>query len=290
MIDRIKKIAVIGAGTMGQGIAQVCATAGFEVLLHDVQEAALKTATASLGKNFEALIQKQKISAADAQAALARISSVNDFQQLRVDLVIEAAVESLEVKQRIFQEIENINDTSCILLTNTSSIPVTRIGAALKHPARFAGLHFFNPAPVMKLVEVIRGAGTSDTTVNVVRDFCLRLNKQYVLAQDSPGFIVNRVARQFYLEALKIAEEGTADFNTIDTLMKSTGFRMGPFELMDLIGIDVNFSVTQSMFDAFKGEPRFRPNRIQQQKVEAGHLGRKTGKGFYEYGLNGGKA
>lgn len=283
MIERVKKIAVIGSGTMGQGIAQVCASAGYQVLLYDIQATLLKNAISALRKSFEALVQKQKISASDAQAALTRIISVSDFRQLQVDLVIEAVIENLEVKQKIFQEIEKLNDKDCILLTNTSSIPVTRIGAVLKRPERFAGLHFFNPAPVMKLVEVIRGAATSEATINVVKDFCTRLNKQYVLAQDSPGFIVNRVARHFYLEPLKIAEEGVADFKTIDTLLKSTGFRMGPFELMDFIGIDVNFSVTQSMYNSFHQEPKFRPNRLQQQKVDAGHLGRKTGRGFYEY-------
>lgn len=283
MTGRIKKIAVVGSGTMGQGIAQVCASAGYQVLLYDIQAALLRNAISSLRKNYEALVHKEKMSTADAQAALARIVSVSDFRQLQVDLVIEAVIENLEVKQKFFQEIEKLNDNDCMLLTNTSSIPVTRIGAVLKHPERFAGLHFFNPAPVMKLVEVIRGAATSDGTINLLKDFCTRLNKQYVLTQDSPGFIVNRVARHFYLEPLKIVEEGVADFKTIDTLMKSTGFKMGPFELMDLIGIDVNFSVTQSMYNSFHQDPKFRPSRIQQQKVDAGHLGRKSGRGFYEY-------
>lgn len=283
MIGRIKKIAVVGSGTMGQGIAHVCASAGYQVLLYDIEAALVKNAISALRKNFETLVQKEKISTTDAQAALARIISVSDFRQLQVDLVIEAVIENLEVKQKFFQEIEKLNDKDCILLTNTSSIPVTRIGAVLKHPERFGGLHFFNPAPVMKLVEVIRGAATSDATIDLLKEFCARLNKQYVLAQDSPGFIVNRVARHFYLEPLKIAEEGVADFKTIDTLMKSTGFRMGPFELMDFIGIDVNFSVTQSMYNSFHQEPKFRPSRIQQQKVDAGHLGKKSGRGFYEY-------
>jgi 3-hydroxybutyryl-CoA dehydrogenase len=195
-------------------------------------------------------------------------------------MVIEAVIENLEVKQKIFQEIEKLNDKECILTSNTSSIPVTRIGAVLKHPYRFAGLHFFNPAPVMKLVEVIKGAATADPTINLLKDFCLQLNKQFVLAQDSPGFIVNRVARHFYLEPLKIAEERVADFKTVDALVKSCGFKMGPFELMDFIGIDINFAVTQSMYNSFHQEPKFRPSRLQQQKVDAGHLGRKTGKGF----------
>lgn len=286
MIDKIKKIAVIGSGTMGQGIAQICAAAGYNVLLYDIESALLKTALSRVRKNLELLVERGKLPASDIQTTLTRINPVTDFRQLQVDLVIEAVIENLDVKQKIFQEIEKLNDPDCILTTNTSSIPVTRIGAVLKHPQRFAGLHFFNPAPVMKLVEIVRGGATSDTTVQLLKDFSLRLNKQFVLAQDSPGFIVNRVARHFYLEPLKILEEQVADFRTVDTLLKSTGFKMGPFELMDLIGIDVNLSVTQSMYNSFNQEPKFRPSRIQQQKVDAGHLGRKTGLGFYEYGLN----
>ena len=237
----------------------------------------------ALRKNLDGLVQKEKIRADDAAATLNRISTVSDFRQLQVDLVIEAVIENLEVKQKIFQEIEKLNDKDCILTTNTSSIPVTRIAAVLKHPHRFAGLHFFNPAPVMKLVELVRGAATSDATLTALRNFATSVSKQSVLVQDSPGFIVNRVARHYYLEALKIMEEQVADVKTIDTLLKASGFKMGPFELMDLIGIDVNLSVTQSMYNSFHQEPKFRPSRIQQQKVDAGHLGRKSGRGFYEY-------
>lgn len=287
MNNRIKKIAVVGSGTMGQGIAQVCAAAGYQVLLYDIESTLLKAATSRLRQNLDTLVEKEKISPNDAKDILARITSVSDFRQLQVDMVIEAVIENLEVKQKIFQEIEKLNDKECILTSNTSSIPVTRIGAVLKHPYRFAGLHFFNPAPVMKLVEVIKGAATADATIDLLKDFCIQLNKEFVLAQDSPGFIVNRVARQFYLESLRIAEEQVADFQTIDALMKSCGFKMGPFELMDLIGIDVNFAVTRSMYNSFHQEPKFRPSRLQQQKVDAGHLGRKSGKGFYDYGFKG---
>ena len=287
MINRIKKIAVIGSGTMGQGIAQVCATAGFQVLLYDIESTLLKTATSRLRTTLDKLVEKEKISGNESKEILGRITSVTDFRQLQVDMVVEAVIEKLEVKQKIFQEIEKLNDKECILTTNTSSIPVTRIGAVLKHPRRFAGLHFFNPAPVMKLVEIVKSASTADATINLLKDFCTALNKQFVLVQDSPGFIVNRVARHFYLEPLKIAEEHVTDFQTVDALLKSSGFKMGPFELMDLIGIDVNLSVTQSMYNSFHQEPKFRPSRIQQQKVEAGHLGRKTGKGFYDDGGDG---
>jgi 3-hydroxybutyryl-CoA dehydrogenase len=283
MTGQIRKVAIVGSGTMGQGIAQTCASAGYEVLLYDIEASLVKKAISSLRHNLDTLVEKKKISREDANATLGRISSVSDFRQLQVDLVIEAVIENLEVKQKIFREIEKLNDKDCILTTNTSSIPVTRIGAVLKHRHRFAGLHFFNPAPVMKLVEIIRSGSTSDSTLETLKDFTSRLGKQFVIAQDSPGFIVNRVARHFYLESLKLAEEKAADYKTIDALMKSSGFRMGPFELMDLIGIDVNLSVTQSIYDSFHQEGKFRPNRIQQQKVDAGHLGRKSGKGFYDY-------
>jgi 3-hydroxybutyryl-CoA dehydrogenase len=283
MINRIKKIAVIGSGTMGQGIAQACAAAGYQILLYDIQSDLIRTAIASLRKGLETLAAKGKMTSDNKDAILNRITSVSDFRQLQVDMVIEAVIEKLEVKQKIFKELEKINDKECILVTNTSSIPVTQIGSVLKHQDRFAGLHFFNPAPLMKLVEIIRGASTSDATTKFLIDFSARMNKQCVLAQDSPGFIVNRVARHFYLESLKIAEEKIADFTAIDSLLKATGFRMGPFELMDFIGIDVNLSVTTSVYNAFHQDPKFRPNRIQQQKVDAGHLGRKTGRGFYEY-------
>lgn len=283
MINRIKKIAVIGSGTMGQGIAQVCAAAGYEVLLYDIQSELIRTAISGLRKNLESLVEKGKLPADQKDGILSRISSVSDFRQLQVDMVIEAVIEKLEVKQKIFKELEKINDKDCILTTNTSSIPVTRIASALKHPNRFAGLHFFNPAPVMKLVEIIGGASTAAPTIQLLTAFSKQLNKQCVLAHDSPGFIVNRVARHFYGESLKIVEEQVADIQSVDILMKSAGFKMGPFELMDFIGIDVNFAVTSSMYQSFHQDPKFRPSRIQQQKVDAGHLGRKTGKGFYDH-------
>ena len=282
-VDSIKTIAVIGAGTMGQGIAQVCAAAGYKVLLYDVQPELISSAQASIRKNVETLLEKGKISADQKDSIINSISSVSDFKRLQVELVIEAVIEKLEVKQKIFSEIEKINGRDCILTTNTSSIPVTQIASALKYPDRFAGLHFFNPAPVMKLVEVVKGVATSQETVDLLMSLSKKFSKVPVLAQDSPGFIVNRVARHFYVESLKIVEENVTDFKSVDTLMRSAGFKMGPFELMDLIGVDVNFSVTSSMFNSFHQDPKFRPSRIQQQKVNAGHHGRKSGKGFYDY-------
>lgn len=282
-LDSIKTIAVVGAGTMGQGIAQVCAMAGYRVFLYDIQSELILSALSAIRKNLDLLVEKGRLSQVQRDSASSLLSPVSDFRLLQVELVIEAVIEKLDVKQKMFLELEKINGKDTIFTSNTSSIPITQIAAVLKHPQRFAGLHFFNPAPVMKLVEVIRGATTNDATVQVLIELTKKLSKQPVIAHDSPGFIVNRVARHFYVESLKIAEENVTDFKTIDTLLKSIGFKMGPFELMDLIGVDTNFAVTSSMYHAFHQDPKFRPNRIQQQKVDAGHLGRKTGKGFYEY-------
>ncbi|MBX2955639.1 MAG: 3-hydroxybutyryl-CoA dehydrogenase [Cyclobacteriaceae bacterium] len=282
-IQEVKTVGIAGAGTMGQGIAQVCAVAGFDVLLYDVQSEFILKGISLIEKSLSTAVERGKIQSAEKERALARIKAQPDLQQLKADLIIEAAIENLDVKKKLFTTLEEINSQHCILTTNTSSIPVTQIAAALKHPERFAGLHFFNPAPIMKLVEIISGAGTNNATVELLKQFSEKLGKTSVLAKDSPGFIVNRVARHYYVEALRLLEENVSDINTIDSLMKSAGFKMGPFELMDLIGVDTNFSVTNSIYHAFHQEPKFRPSRIQQQKVDAGHHGRKSGKGFYDY-------
>jgi 3-hydroxybutyryl-CoA dehydrogenase len=268
---------------MGRGIAQVCALSGFEVLLYDVQPEGVSAAVNAIEKNLNSLVEKDKISSVEKKAAIDLIKGIADANHLIADLIIEAAVENINVKQKIFAGLEFINDEGSIFTSNTSSISITQIAASLKHPDRFAGLHFFNPAPVMKLVEIVKGAATSENTIKLLHAFSQKISKQAVSVQDSPGFIVNRVARHFYVESLKILEENVADVKTVDVLMRSAGFKMGPFELMDLIGIDVNFSVTHSIYNAFHQDPKFRPARIQQQKIEAGHLGRKTGKGFYDY-------
>lgn len=283
MSAEIKHIAVIGAGTMGQGIAQVCATAGYTVMLYDVQPELPQTALVQIQKNLNSLVEKDRLTAALRDETLARIEVAGDFRQLEADLVIEAIIEKLEVKQKIFSELEKINAMDSILASNTSSIPITQIASALRRPERFAGLHFFNPAPVMKLVEIIKGVATSDQTADALKQFAGRIGKVAVMANDSPGFIVNRVARHFYVESLRLLEEGVATIETIDQLAQDAGFRMGPFELMDLIGVDVNYAVTSAIYHAFHEDPKFRPSRIQQQKVDAGHHGRKSGKGFYVY-------
>ena len=282
-IGNLRTIGIVGAGTMGQGIAQVCATSGFSVLLYDINGELIQKGLSLIEGSLQASVEKNKLTATQKQEALSKIKSCEKLEHLKADLVVEAAIEKLEVKREIFTLLEKVNSDECILSTNTSSIPITQIASVLKKADRFAGLHFFNPAHIMKLVEIISGVATSEATINLLKDFSEKLGKTPVLAKDSPGFIVNRVARHYYVEAQKILEENAGDVKTIDALMKASGFKMGPFELMDLIGVDTNFSVTSSMYNAFHQDSKFRPSRIQQQKVEAGHLGRKSGKGFYDY-------
>jgi 3-hydroxybutyryl-CoA dehydrogenase len=268
---------------MGQGIAQLCASHGFNVLLYDINDKIISDGIEKIERGFAKAVEKGKLTEQEKQYSIQRIAARKNLSSMQADLIIEAAVENLEVKKSIFKELELANGVNTILATNTSSIPVTQIAAALRSPDRFAGLHFFNPAPVMKLVEIISGVATSTETMNTLKEFAKNVKKVAVEAKDSPGFIVNRVARHYYVESLKILEENAADMKTIDALMKSSGFKMGPFELMDLIGVDTNFSVTTSIFEAFYHDAKFRPSRIQQQKVDAGHHGRKSGKGFYDY-------
>jgi 3-hydroxybutyryl-CoA dehydrogenase len=281
--ENIKTVGIAGAGTMGQGIAQVCAVAGFNVLLYDVRSEFIQKGLSAIQHSLQKSVEKNKLTEELKTQSLSRIKACEKIDDLRADLIIEAAVENLPVKRELFQTLEKINAPDAILATNTSSIPVTQIAAGLKHRNRFAGFHFFNPAQLMKLVEVIQGVDTGEETISALMAFSKKLGKTPVVAKDSPGFIVNRVARHYYVEALKMLEENNADVQTIDKLLKASGFKMGSFELMDLIGMDVNFSVTSSMYNAFHQDPKFRPSRIQQQKVDAGHLGVKSGKGFYNH-------
>lgn len=280
----IKTIGIAGAGTMGQGIAQVCSLSGYNVLLYDVSKPLTEKSLMAVEQVLDGLVNRNKLNSEQKSQAMTRIRVVEKPNELKADLIIEAVAENLHVKQQLFKTIEEVNSPDTLLTTNTSSIPITQIASVLNNPVRFAGLHFFNPAPVMKLVEVISGALTSDETVSHLLSFSKSIQKIAVLAKDSPGFIVNRVARHYYVEALKMLEERVADIRTIDALMESSGFKMGPFKLMDLIGVDTNFAVTTSIYHAFHQEAKFRPSRIQQQKVDAGHHGRKSGKGFYDYG------
>jgi 3-hydroxybutyryl-CoA dehydrogenase len=282
-VDSIKNIAIVGAGTMGQGIAQICAQAGYAVMLYDTQPEITKIAIANIRKNYEAAVEQGKLTAKEKDEALNFIQAVGDFRQLQVELAIEAVIERLDVKQKIIGELEKLNAKDCILVSNTSSFPITLIASGLKHKERFAGLHFFNPAHTVSMVEIIRGASTNQRTIDVLKSFATSISKPSVIANDSPGFIVNRISIAFYLESLRMVEDGISDFKTIDSLSRSTGFTAGPFESMDQQGIDSNLAVTSSMYQAFYHDPKFRPSRIQQKKVDAGHNGKKNGRGFYEY-------
>lgn len=279
------KIGVLGAGSMGSGIAQVAATAGHEVIIVDSKEAALETAKAKLAKVMNRLVEKGKYSAEEATSIQSRISHGTDIQLFEgCGLVIEAIIENLEIKKTVFNNLEEITDEHCILATNTSSLSVAAIAAACDYPERVIGIHFFNPAPLMPLVEIVPCIQTSDEITNRSKDLIDHWGKVTVLAKDTPGFIVNRVARPFYGEALRIYEEGIADFATIDWAMTELGgFRMGPFTLMDFIGNDINYTVTETVFEAFYYDPRYKPSFTQRRHSEAGWYGRKSGRGYYDY-------
>lgn len=279
------KISVLGAGSMGSGIAQVASQSGHEVVLADTNQEALDTAKAKLAKVMARLVEKGKFGQDVADAIQNRITystNMNDFDGS--GMVIEAIIENLEIKQKVFKTIEGIVDENCILATNTSSLSVASIAAAVEKSDRVIGIHFFNPAPLMPLVEIIPAVQTADSTTKIARDLIDSWKKVTVLAKDTPGFIVNRVARPFYGEALKIYEEGVADFATIDWAMTELGgFRMGPFTLMDYIGNDINYTVTETVFAAFYFDPRYKPSFTQKRHSEAGWYGRKSGRGYYSY-------
>ncbi len=268
---------------MGAGIAQVCATAGYQAIIFDTHPEALQKAESGIKSGLDMLVGKGKLDEKASSAILSRIRFTEFLMELKADIIIEAVIEKLEVKRQIFRELQEFNASDCIFATNTSSIPITQIAYGIKNPERVVGMHFFNPAQIMKLIEVISGAATSPEVAGVVFELSAKLGKTPIHAQDSPGFVVNRVARHYYVESLKILEERVAPFNEIDDLLESAGFRMGAFRLMDLIGVDTNFSVTSSMFEQFHQDPKFRPSRIQKQKVDGGFYGKKSGQGFYKY-------
>jgi 3-hydroxybutyryl-CoA dehydrogenase len=279
------QIGVLGSGTMGTGIAQVAAQAGHDVVLVDSNQQALDKAKNSLEKTFDKLVEKQKFTESEANAILNRIQFSLDKKAFSAcQLVIEAIVENLEIKHVVFKEIEAFVSNSCILASNTSSLSIASIGSILTNPSRVVGIHFFNPAPLMPLVEIIPAVQTSVETLTEAKKIIDSWKKVSVICKDTPGFIVNRVARPFYGEALRIYEEGIADFATIDWAMTELGgFRMGPFTLMDYIGNDVNYTVTETVFEAFYYDPRFKPSFTQKRHKEAGFYGRKSGRGFYSY-------
>lgn len=279
------KVGVLGAGTMGAGIAQVAAQNNHKVVLVDLNQAVLDKASSNLSKVLSRLVEKEKITVEKSQEIVGNIQSstdLNDFETC--DIIIEAIVENIDIKTKVFSQLEEITHDDCILASNTSSLSIASIGASLKDPSKIVGIHFFNPAPLMPLVEIIPAVQTSDVTLNTAKNLIDSWKKVTVLCKDTPGFIVNRVARPFYGEALRIYEEGIADFATIDWAMTELGgFRMGPFTLMDYIGNDVNYAVTESVFAAFYYDPRFKPSFTQRRHAEAGFLGRKSGRGYYNY-------
>ena len=277
------KIGVIGAGVMGRGIAQVSAMAGHSVVLFDINHEMLEVAENAIDKNLVKAIDIKKINSQEKESTQKRIQFSNSIADVKVDLVIEAIVEKIEVKLKVFNDLAEINKEDTVYASNTSSIPLTQIAAGFKYPSRMVGIHFFNPAHIMKLVEVIRAEQTDPQVLDQAISYVSSVRKKFIIAADAPGFIVNRVARHFYVEGLKVLEENVASHEVIDELIRSSGFKMGPFELMDLIGVETNLSVTESMYKLFNYDQKFRPNRIQQKKVQAGYFGRKSGQGFYSY-------
>jgi 3-hydroxybutyryl-CoA dehydrogenase len=276
-------ICVCGAGTMGSGIAQLAAQAGYQTIQFDLQNNMLEKSRLSIAASLDKLAEKGKIAAGEKETILSRIHFTSQLSDCKAAIVIEAIVEKEAVKATLFNELAALNGATAILATNTSSISVTALAAHIPHPERVVGMHFFNPAPVMKLVEVVQATQTSDAVVQEIIILAKAMGKTAVVCKDAPGFIVNRVARPYYLETLRLVEQGLVQPEEADRLLEATGFKMGPFRLMDLIGMDINYAVSNIVWEALDRPLRLTPSALQQEKVTAGHLGRKTGKGFYDY-------
>jgi 3-hydroxybutyryl-CoA dehydrogenase len=277
-----KTICVCGAGTMGTGIAQTAAQHGFKVKVYDLNKEMLVRSKTVIEYNLQSLLEKQKITITQQQSISGNIQWFNDQEQCKAEIIIEAIVEDLQAKNKLFQQMAVVSGSNAVYASNTSSLPITAIAAAHPFPSRVAGLHFFNPPTLMKLVEIVECNETDSDTTNILVQFVKDLQKTGVICKDAPGFIVNRVARPYYIEALRLAEEGVP-FSVIDALLMAAGFKMGPFRLMDLIGNDVNYAVSCGVYEQL-GEPeRLKPSYIQQQKVDQGKLGRKSGAGYYTY-------
>ena len=268
---------------MGSGIAQVSAHAGFYTILYELNQAVLEKAKLSIEKSLSIFVEKGKITPAEKEKIISRIQFTNNSQTCLADVFIEAIIEKPEAKIALFNQLAELNHSECVFATNTSSLSVTDIAAKIKNPERVIGMHFFNPAALMKLVEVVKTEYTDAGITQTICELARMMDKTPVVCKDSPGFIVNRVARPYYTESLRMAEEGIADFSQIDTLMEATGFKMGPFKLMDLIGNDVNYTVSCSVYEQLGKPERLKPSSIQKEKVDKGELGRKTNKGYYNY-------
>lgn len=276
-------ICICGAGTMGSGIAQVSATAGFKTILYDLNDDIVQKAKNRIEKDLQTLVEKQKITEDKRNSILRQLHFTSNIKECIADVVIEAVIEKLEIKAALFNQLVAINSEKTIFATNSSSLSVSKIAKEVSKPERVAGLHFFNPAPVMKLVEVVKAEQTSDETIKKLVELTKQFGKVPVACKDSPGFIVNRVARPYYIESLRLVEEGLSGFETIDRLLESKGFKMGPFKLMDLIGNDVNYAVSCSVYEQLHQPERLKPSFIQKEKVDKGELGKKAGKGYYNY-------
>lgn len=279
----VQTVCVCGAGTMGSGIAQVAAQHGFHTILYDVSEEMVRKAEKGLQATLQLLADKQKLTAQEQADTLSRLRFSHDVNDCMADIIIEAIVEKAGIKIALFNQLAEVNHSEVIFATNTSSLSVTDIAKQVMRPERVAGMHFFNPAPVMRLVEVVTTPYSNDQTIATIVELARQLDKTPVLCKDSPGFIVNHVARPYYLEALRLAEQGISDFATIDMLLETSGFKMGPFKLMDLIGNDINYAVSCSVYEQLGSPERLRPSVMQKEKVERQELGRKTKKGYYDY-------
>jgi 3-hydroxybutyryl-CoA dehydrogenase len=279
----INSICVCGAGTMGSGIAQATAQAGFYTLLYEVNPAVLEKAKAGIEKNLQSLVEKGKKTAKEKAKILQLIHFTDDIQSCLADVFIEAIIEKPDIKIALFNQLAELNHSESIFATNTSSLSVSRIAAGVMSPQRLIGMHFFNPATIMKLVEIVNTVHTNTQTTETVVELAKQMGKVPVICKDSPGFIVNRVARPYYIESLRLVEEETTNFAQADKLLEATGFKMGPFKLMDLIGNDINYAVSCSVYEQMKNPERLKPSYIQKEKVDKGHLGEKSGEGYYQY-------
>ncbi len=278
----VNSICICGAGTMGSGIAQAAAQAGFYAILFDLNEAVITKAKSSIEGDLQKLLERNKIAAGEKDTVLQRILFTSDIDSCLADVFIEAIVEKTEAKVALFNQLAELNHSECIFATNTSSLSITKIAEQVQRPERVIGMHFFNPATIMKLVEVVNTSFTNENTTTTIIALVKAMGKVAVVCKDSPGFIVNRVARPYYIEALRIAEEGVP-IEQIDEMMEATGFKLGPFKLMDLIGNDINYGVSCSVYEQLGKPERLKPSYIQEEKVKKGKLGKKTGEGYYTY-------